>query len=132
MTQVRKRWLYVALILVNIPAGLASRWYGKYLPALVAEYGGDVLAASCIFFGVRFLLIQKPLWQVVLWAYLICITIETAQLYRAPWIVKFRAIPIVEIFLGQGFLWSDWICYAVGVLMGWGIAATVDRRSRKA
>jgi hypothetical protein len=127
MTHRRLRWLYVVLILVNIPAGLATRWYRSSFPTIVAEYGGDVLAASCIFFGVRFLLIKKPLWQVALWAYLVCILIETAQLYQAPWIVKFRSIPIVAIFLGRGFLWSDWLCYAVGVLIGWGIAVFSEK-----
>ena len=78
MTHVRKRWLYFLLILVNIPAGLATRWYGQYMPALVTKYGGDVLAASYIFFDIRFLLIKKSLWKVALWAYLVCILIETA------------------------------------------------------
>ena len=132
MTHIRKkRWLYLILILVNIPAGLATRWYGQHLPVLVAKYGGDVLAASCIFFGLRFLLIKRILWQVAVWAYLICILIETAQLYQAPWAMQFRNIPAVGIILGHGFLWSDWICYTVGVLLGWGIGEIVEGRKQK-
>jgi hypothetical protein len=127
MTHIRKRWLYFLLILVNIPAGLATRWYRQYIPTLIAKYGGDVLAASCIFFGIRFLLIKKALWKVALWAYLVCIIIETAQLYQASWAVEFRNIPAVGILLGHGFLWSDWICYAVGVLIGWAIGEISER-----
>lgn len=126
MTHVRKRWFYLLFIFVNIPAGLATRWYPQYMPALVATYGGDVLAATCIFFGTRFLLIQKRLWQVAVWAYLVCILIETAQLYQAPWAVQFRNIQVVGILLGHGFLWSDWVCYAAGVLIGWGIGQIVE------
>ena len=51
-------------------------------------------------------------------SYLLCITIEISELYQAPWIVNLRHTPPFGILLGYGFLWSDWLCYAVGVLAG--------------
>ncbi len=126
MTQAHRRWLYVALILVNIPVGLATRRYGQHMPALIAEYGGDALYASCLFFVMRLLLIQRNLWTVAIRTYLICVLIELQQLYQAPWAIKFRNIPLVGLILGHGFLWSDLVCYAVGVLIGWGLAVLIE------
>lgn len=114
----QKRWLYVLLILLNIPLGLATRWYPQYFTPLLVTYGGDAFAASCIFFGSRFLFPGWSLQKVLLISYLLCILDEVQQLYQAPWAVKFRNITVVGILLGHGFLWSDLVCYAVGVLLG--------------
>ncbi len=121
-----KRWLYAVLIFINIPLGLATRWRPQYFPELIDIYGGDVFAASCIFFGCRFLLAKRVLWKVALISYAVCVLIEIQQLYQSPWAVKFRNITIVGIFLGHGFLWSDIVCYAVGVLIGYGIAILTE------
>jgi len=115
------------LIALNVPAGLATRTYGRSLPALVAEYGGDVLSASCILFGLRFVWPKLALWRIAMLAYLVCIAIETSQLYQAPWIVHLRHTPPFGILLGYGFLWSDWVCYAVGVAIGYAIGVVADQ-----
>ena len=122
-----RRWLYFVLILLTIPAGIGTRNPYIALPALVRTYGGDVLAATCIYFGVRFWATAKPLWKVALIAYLICIAIETLQLYQAPWIVKVRHTYPFGILLGYGFLWSDWLCYAVGVVLGVLVSVVTER-----
>lgn len=127
MSATKKRWIYLVAILVNVPAGLASRKYSRALPALVAEYGGDVLAASCIFFGLRFLFPKPALWKVAVWNYLVCIAIETLQLYQAPWIQKLRHTPPFGILLGYGFLWSDWVCYAAGTAIAFAIGWLIER-----
>jgi hypothetical protein len=127
MTSTKKRWVYLVVILINIPVGLATRRYGRAMPDLVAEYGGDVFAATCILFGVRFLFPQLALWKVALWSYLVCISIETLQLYHAPWIEKVRHTPPFGILLGYGFLWSDWVCYAVGTAMALAICWMIER-----
>jgi hypothetical protein len=129
MTRTRKRWIYFILILINIPLGLGSRRFAPDLPSLLATYGGDVLSASCIFFGIRFLFIKKGLPKIALISYLVCICIETLQLYQAEWIQKIRHTPPFGILLGYGFLWSDWICYAVGVLIGFLGALLIERRN---
>lgn len=56
-------------------------------------------------------------------AFAIATAIECSQLYRAPWIDAWRATTLGALVLGQGFLWSDLLCYAVGVAL----AAVVDR-----
>ena len=115
MTTTKKRWLYTILILFNIPLGLATRWYPQYFSSLIQIYGGDVLAASCIYFGVRFLFPKWSLQKVTLISYILCVLDELQQLYQAPWAVQFRNITVVGILLGHGFLWSDLVCYAAGV-----------------
>ena len=127
MTAFGKRWLYAILILLTIPLGLATRWQQQYFPPLMNEYGGDVLAATCIFFGCRFLCVRWTLPKVACLAYFISILDELQQLYRAPWAVKFRDITVVGILLGHGFLWSDIVCYAVGTLIGWIVGAVIER-----
>ncbi len=127
MTTSKKRWIYLILILINIPVGLASRKYAVHLPYLLSRYGGDVFAASCIFFGVRFLFPKTTLFKIAIASYLVCIAIETLQLYQAPWIQKIRHTPPFGILLGYGFLWSDWICYLAGTLLALLIAYLVEK-----
>ncbi|WP_297821612.1 DUF2809 domain-containing protein [Segetibacter sp.] len=112
-----KRCLYFLLIIITIPLGLGTRSTHATLPAILATYGGDILSATCIFFGVRFLAPGKPLWQVAIAAYFICICIETLQLFQAPWIQTVRHTYPFGLLLGYGFLWSDLVCYAVGAVV---------------
>ncbi|TKK68883.1 DUF2809 domain-containing protein [Ilyomonas limi] len=126
MTVRNKRWLYAVLIIITIPSGLATRCQQQYLPPLIDKYGGDVLAATCIFFGCRLLCIKWTLPKVACLSYLVSVLIEIQQLYQAPWAVQFRNITLVGILLGHGFLWSDMVCYAVGTLIGWLIGAGLE------
>ncbi len=123
-----KRWFYFLFILLTIPAGLGTRIYASQIPMLVANYGGDVLYATFIFFAVRLLLIRYPLVKIGIISYLICITIETLQLYHAPWIELIRHTPPFGLILGYGFLWSDWICYLAGTLLGFFIAMLLEKK----
>ena len=123
----KKRVLYIILIVITIPLGLATRYYADNFPLLIQQYGGDALSATCIFFGIRFLFISKKLISVGCISYLICIIIECLQLYQAPWIVKLRHTPPFGILLGYGFLWSDWLCYAAGVLLGIAVAIFFEK-----
>ncbi len=131
MSQQQKRWMYTAFIFITIILGVGSRHVQAYLPAILKTNAGDILAATCIFWGVRFWATQTPLLKVALYSYLISIAIETLQLYQAPWFQKIRHTPPMGILLGYGFLWSDWVCYAVGVLLAWLIAWWVEKKMMK-
>ncbi|HWV67384.1 DUF2809 domain-containing protein, partial [Chitinophaga sp.] len=100
----KRRWIYFFLILLNIPLGLATRWAPQYFPGIVRIYGGDVLSATCIFFGIRFLFPVTPLWKIGISNYAVCLLIEIQQLYQAEWAVRIRNTP-AGILLGHGFLW---------------------------
>jgi len=45
-------------------------------------------------------------------------SIEISQLYHALWIDALRANRLGGLILGFGFLWSDLICYTLGVGFG--------------
>ncbi|NSL86404.1 DUF2809 domain-containing protein [Chitinophaga sp. Mgbs1] len=121
----KRRWLYLILILLNIPLGLATRWAPQYFPEIIRIYGGDVFSATCIFFGIRFLYPLKPLYKIALINYLVCFAIEVQQLYQAQWAVDLRNTPL-GILLGHGFLWSDCVCYAAGTLLAWGLSVLLE------
>lgn len=126
MVTKNKRWFYFFLIILTIPLGLGTRSNQASLPAVLGTYGGDVLSATCIFFGVRFLTPGKPLGQTAIVAYFICVCIETLQLYHAPWIQTVRHTYPFGLLLGYGFLWSDVACYAGGVLIAVCIAYVLE------
>ncbi len=123
----QKRLLHFVLILITIPLGIGTRTYRADLPYLIAVYGGDILAATCIFFGVRFFAVKTSLAKVAGITYAICILLEVLQLYQAPWMVAIRKTRVGGILLGHGFLWSDWVCYAAGVLLGLMISYFAER-----
>ena len=51
--------------------------------------------------------------------------VETSQIYHAPWIDSIRQTTLGGLVLGFGFLWTDLVCYSVGIVTGslteWGI-----------
>jgi hypothetical protein len=119
--------LYFFLVLLTIPLGLATRFWNQSMPQVVQLYGGDVLSATCIFFGVRFLAVRRSLFWVTVVSFIVCILVECLQLYKAPWILELRRTRVGGILMGHGFLWSDLVCYAVGVLIGLLIAYFAER-----
>lgn len=125
------RWIYAILFLLTIPLGLATRRAPQYFPAVVQEYGGDALYATCVFLGWRFLRPRQSLLRSGIVGYLFCCCIELQQLYQAPWIVQLRHTFPFGLILGFGFKWSDCICYAAGTLAGAAIALPVEWLCRK-
>ncbi len=114
--ELRKRIFYAIVILILIPLGLGSRFYWK--TGLFHIYGGDVLYATFFYFVYRFLFVKHTL-KAAFWASLIfCYCIEISQFYQAPWITEIRANRLGGIILGFGFLWSDIVCYTLGILLG--------------
>jgi Protein of unknown function (DUF2809) len=56
--------------------------------------------------------------------------VEVSQLYHAPWIDGIRSTTLGGLVLGFGFLWSDLVCYLVGIAAG-ALAELTVRRWRK-
>ena len=44
--------------------------------------------------------------------------IEISQLYQGEWINSIRDTTLGALILGHGFLFSDLICYTIGILIG--------------
>ena len=118
MTYKRNRFYYLLFIVITLLSGLASRRYPGVLPTWVESYLGDSLWALMVFLMAGFLLNGKsPRW-IALVALVFSYCIEISQLYHAPWIDAVRANRLGGLVLGFGFLWSDLVCYAVGIGFG--------------
>lgn len=114
--------LYAALACVTIGAGLGSRHYPEFLPAFVARYAGDTLWATMAFWLLALVWRRASTTRLAVSALTVAFAVECSQLYHAPWIDAIRGTRIGALALGSDFVWSDLVCYAVGV----GIAVVLD------
>ena len=71
-----------------------------------------------VYFIVRFLFINQSIKWVTIASLLFCYAIEFSQLYQAPWINNIRHTVIGGLVLGETFVWSDLLCYTVGIGIG--------------
>ena len=74
-----------------------------------------------VFWGIGFLFSKMAAAKVMLAALVFSFAIEFSQLYQADWINVLRHTTLGGLILGYGFLWSDLVCYTVGILIGVGI-----------
>lgn len=114
----RNRFVYFLLIVITIVAGLASRYFSTVLPQWVHSYLGDALWAFMIFLMFGFIFPGKDTRWIAILALAFSYVIEISQLYHSSWIDALRANRLGGLILGFGFLWSDLICYTVGVAFG--------------
>lgn len=121
----RRRIKYAAFLLAVILLGLASRAYSPPLPSFVRAYIGDALWALTAYLTAALLFPRLPIRWVAVTAGLFSLTVELSQLYHAPWIDSLRQIRLAALLLGHGFLWSDLVCYGVGV----GVGALAEARA---
>jgi hypothetical protein len=113
----RRRFAFI-LAAACVVLGLGIRAGLMPLPALLSTYTPDVLWAMLVFFIAIFLAPRQPLPVVALAALGFALLMECSQLYQAQWINVLRATRIGGLLLGHGFLWSDVVCYGVGVGLG--------------
>ncbi|MFT7676313.1 MAG: glycopeptide antibiotics resistance protein [Planctomycetota bacterium] len=118
----RNRRLIFVLLLATTVSGLASRKFDEELPEVIATYAGDVLWAIALYWFLSLLLERRPITLIATSALLTSFAVECSQLYQAPWIDGLRGTVLGGLLLGHGFLWSDLLCYTLGIV----IAATVD------
>ena len=113
----RNRNLYLILTIITIILGLLSRKV-QGLPQIISSYSGDALWALMVFFLFSFLFNKKSTIFILVISIIFSYGIEISQLYHAPWIDSIRATTLGGLILGFGFLWSDLICYTVGIVIG--------------
>ena len=119
----RNRFVYFLAGCSIVPLGLASRHFDSSLPVFVSEYAGDTLWALMAFVTIAFVAPCWPSLRVACAALATSFGVELSQLYHAPWIDAARRTTVGGLLLGYGFLWSDLVCYCVGVLL----ALVLDR-----
>lgn len=120
----RRNKSQVLLLLVGTTlAGLGSREFAEALPTFVATYAGDTLWAATLYGAFALLMGRRSATELAFFALLASFAVELSQLYRAPWILSLRGTTLGGLLLGHGFIWSDLVCYSVGIAA----ANTVDR-----
>lgn len=112
-----RRLIYLAVTFIIILAGLASRRYGELLPRFIAEYSGDTLWAAMVYFGIRFLFSSASIFKAATISLFFSYCIEISQLYQTDWANAVRSNVLGALIFGHGFLWSDMVCYTVGILL---------------
>jgi len=101
-------WLTILILVLGILSRKAS---------IIPLFFGDILYAVLIYFGLRFLLFNLPIKITALLALTFCFIIEVSQLFQTPWMIAIRKTTLGHYVLGQGFLWSDLLCYFVGIFI---------------
>jgi len=119
------------LIVVAIALGLASRSTQLSAPDFVLRYAGDVLWGWLVFLIFRLIAARSSIFRVALLAGLFAVGIEVSQLYHARWIDSLRQTRLGALMLGSGFLWSDLVCYAIGIVFGALLELLVSALSRE-
>ena len=115
----RSRITYLIAVIVVVILGLFSRRYSRVLPEFLASYAGDTLWALTAFLGIGVLFPRWSTVRVCVTALLFAFAIELSQLYHSPWVEQIRHTRVGELILGYGFLWSDFLCYGVGITTGY-------------
>lgn len=129
----RSRLTYVVLAVVLAVLALASRRFGASLPTLIATYAGDTLWALMVYVALGAAMPRAFPRTLAGVALALAYATEFSQLYQAPWIRSIRDTGPGGLLLGHGFLWSDIVCYTVGVGTGWVAERLVRwRRARAA
>lgn len=105
---------YFILVVLTIILGILSRKIDG-----IPTYFGDTLYAVMIYFGMRFIFVNRNKKIAILLALFFCYCIELQQIYRSDWIVQIRRTFIGHYVLGQGFLWSDLGFYTIGILVAY-------------
>jgi hypothetical protein len=114
----KRRIVYLLLAILTMLVGLASRRFRQQLPTFIGQYSGDVLWALMLFLVVSFVLAGRPVFQRCIISLVLAFAVEVSQLFHAPWIDSIRSTTLGGLVLGFGFLWSDLVCYLVGIAAG--------------
>ncbi|MFR5265519.1 DUF2809 domain-containing protein [Clostridium sp.] len=117
LNKLRNRNVYILLFILVICLGLSSRKFYMYLPKFIADYSGDTLWAMMVYLGIAFVFNKLESKKVMILALIFSYLIEFSQLYQGQLINSIRNTTIGGLVLGYGFLFSDLICYLVGILL---------------
>lgn len=109
----RNRLTLLLFIILLMISGLLSRM-NLGLPSIFNEFAGDILWASMMYYVFAFLFVDKRIRWLFVCTLLFSISIEVSQLLTWDWLVYLRST-LLRYILGQGFLWSDLLCYGIGV-----------------
>lgn len=116
--QNRSQLWYAIAILVVIGVGLASRSFPVLFPRFMGKYPGDGFWALMVFLAWGIVFPRISTARLAVYALFTCCLDECSQLYHAPWIDIVRSTTLGHLILGSGFIWGDFVAYAIGVGAG--------------
>lgn len=122
-----QRIIYFLLFAFLIWLALATRHHKEWFHPLIAKYGGDVIWAGAFLFLVRMIFINQPLWKLATCCYALGVADELSQLIHTPFLNSIRSTTLGRLMFGQGFLWSDILCYAAGTLFAFLLLLILDK-----
>ncbi len=120
------RWVYATACAGVIALGLASRRFAVQWGQWVGAYAGDVLWATMLVLALAWMLPRLRPRQLGLLALALSFAVEFSQLVQLPWLNAIRHTTLGALVLGRGFLWSDLVCYTVGVGLGLVVKQVLD------
>lgn len=103
---------YFFIVLLIIAIGILSR-----KTPLIPLFVGDICYAILLFFIVRLLRPKTKTARTALLSLLFCYAIEAFQGVPSEALIPIRKSLFGRYVLGQGFLWSDLLCYTFGVVI---------------
>ena len=83
---------------------------------LVIAAGGDTLWSMMMYGIVALLFPEARVKSLLIATLLFSYLIECSQLLDYDWLNTLRATPL-RYLLGQGFVWSDLLCYSTGCIL---------------
>ena len=122
-----RKIIYLLLFVFCTWLAITTRTHSQWFHPLIAEYGGDVVWAGMFLFFMRIFFSRMKLWKLALICYALGVADEVLQLYHVPWIESVRHTRIGGLILGFGFLWSDIICYAVGIVIAYVMVVLIEK-----
>lgn len=108
----RNRIILCIAFIVIVFFGLLSRSH-RMPPSFFVEYGGDTLWAAMMYIVFAFIKPRGKILYICLITLVFSYLIEFSQMLTWQWLVYLRTTPFRYI-LGQGFVWSDLLCYTIG------------------
>lgn len=111
--------------IVVIAGGILLRRYGlaHKIPVFYVHYGYLALWAAMIYFVVALLLRSRPQRQILFIAALVCALVEVSRLSHTPALDVFRLTLVGAWLLGRVFSGWNFIAYAVGLALAFGLDA---------
>lgn len=126
-----RKLTYLAAAVATMFVGLGSRKFQVYLPSFLAEYAGDTLWALMLFLLVSTLLAERTILTRAAISLTLAFLVEISQLYHAPWLDSIRQTTLGGLVLGFGFLWTDLVCYSVGIALGLVLESAIAARIQR-
>ena len=112
----KRRLIYLGLAIVCIAIGLLVRAPFLGLPREIAKYGGSILWAAMVYFGLRALLPRRRVATVAILTAVLAALGEMTQLISAPGFDELRATAIGHLIFGRTFAIEDILAYWIGIL----------------